>query len=605
MKTESISLWRLFAFLKDHYRLIANIIFVSLLVALLEGVVVGLMFPLIQAGAKLDAVHYPKFLNIFLTGHSIAQRFQIIAVLLLIAAVVKNIFVYTGSLLSSKLQMVVIRHFRISCIQQLMHVGMNYFNYRKASDFQIIIDGYTDSVTGAIVVLISNALPQFFTTMLLSVVLLFVSWKFTLIAVVLVACASLLVHRLSRNILLASKMSYEARQIFNRGLMDIINGMKLIRMFSRQEYAENRFKNNVEVFNQSKYRSDQILLSVAPAFEAIGISMLALIVFFGSWMTANDPGWIATLFMFVVVLSRLITPIKILNQSRATIIEKIPILKEITELLSDQGKEFVVNGTIPFKHLRNSIEFNDVSFRYASHLPMVIAQLNLTIAGGKKTAIIGPSGSGKSTLIELLLRFYDPQRGTICVDGVDLKALDMQDWRKAIGVVSQDVFLFNDTVRNNISFARPDASQTQVEEAAMKAYAHDFICELPHGYNTVIGERGVLLSGGQRQRLAIARAILNDPDIMVFDEATSALDSQSEQYVQEAIGQLGKGKTVIVIAHRLSTVFDADQIIVMDQGQIAEAGTHQQLLAQEGLYAKLVKLQELAQEIEHQDNAIK
>lgn len=602
MRSTTVSLWRLFGFLKDHYRLIAGIIFVSLLVALLEGVVVGLMFPLVQAGVKIDTYHhYPRFLDILFNGASIARRIQIIAVLLLIAAVTKNAFVYMGSLLSSRLQMVVIRHFRMRCLQQLMRVGMNYLNHRKASDFQIIIDGYTESVTGAIVALISYAMPQFFITMLFSVVLFLVSWKFTLMALVLVICASLLVHYLARNILVASKISYDGRQVFNRGLLDIINGMKLIRLFSRQEYAERMFKNNVEVFNNAKYRSDQILLCVNPAFEAIGIGMLALILFFASWVTSNDPGWVTNLFMFVIVLSRLIAPIKILNYSRTTIMEKIPILKEITELLDDQGKEYVVNGTVPFTKLKTSIDFNDVSFHYAPHLPVVIQRLGLRIPRGKKIAIVGPSGSGKSTLVELLLRFYDPQQGAICVDGVDLKALDMHDWRRAIGVVSQDVFLFNDTVHNNIAFARPDASPAQVQEAARKAYAHGFIDHLPHGYDTLIGERGVLLSGGQRQRLAIARAILNDPDIMVFDEATSALDSQSEQYVQEAIGQLGKDKTVIMIAHRLSTVFDADHIIVMDHGQMAESGTHQQLLVQDGIYAKLVKMQELAQAIEHQE----
>lgn len=600
MKPETISIWKLFSFLKNHTRLIASIILVSVLVALLEGVVVGLMFPLIQAGVKFDADNnYPKYLWIFFHSASIAQRLQIIAVFLLIAAVMKNIFVYSGSLLSSRLQIAVVQHFRVRCIQQLMRVGMNYFNYRKSSDFQIIIDGYTESVTGSIVALTSSALPQFFITMMLSVVLFWVSWKFTLVAFFLVTCASFLVHRLSRSILLASKISYDGRLVFNRGLLDIINGMKLIRLFSRQEYAEGIFKKNVEVFNKAKYRADQILLCVAPSFEAIGIGMLALIIFLGAWVTAGEPGWVTVLFMFVVVLSRLITPIKILNHTRATIIEKIPVLKEITGLLDDQGKDYVVNGTVPFFQLRDSIEFKNVHFSYAPHLPVVIKNLSFKIPQGKKTAIVGPSGSGKSTLIELLLRFYDPQQGAIHVDGNDLRTLDTHDWRKAMGVVSQDVFLFNDTVRNNIAFAKPNAAESEIKGAAMKAHAHEFISELPNGYDTVIGERGVLVSGGQRQRLAIARAILIEPQIMVFDEATAALDSQSEHYVQEAIGQLGKGKTLIVIAHRLSTVFDADNIIVMDNGQMVESGTHQQLLAQGGLYAKLVKMQELAQEIEN------
>lgn len=595
--TTNTSLWRMFGFLKDHRRMIMAIVGVSLLVALLEGVVVGLMFPLIQGGMQMDVKQGSGFLHAFLDGRSVAARFQIIAILLLLAAVTKNAFVYLGSLLSSRLQMTVVKHFRLRCMEQLMKVGMNYLNNRKASDFQIIIDGYTDSVTGAIVLLVSTALPQLFTTLLLSIVLFFVSWKFTLVAAVLVVIASLMVHKLSKNILVASKISYESRQVFNRGLLDIINGMKLIRQFSRQDYAENKFRSNVETFNQAKYRSDKILFSVSPAFEAIGISMLALIVFFGAMLTAGDPGWVATLFTFVVVLSRLITPIKIVNHCRATIMEKIPVLKEIAGLLDEEGKEYVNNGDVAFKKLTQSIEFKEACFRYADHLPIVIKGLDFTIPKGKKTAIVGPSGSGKSTIIELLLRFYDPQSGSIRVDGVDLKELDIHAWRRSIGVVSQDVFLFNDTIHNNIAFARPDATRQQVEEAAKGAHAHEFITGIPLGYEAIIGERGVLLSGGQRQRLAIARAILSDPDILIFDEATSALDSQSERFVQEAIGELGKGKTTIAIAHRLSTVFDADHIIVIDHGALVESGTHQELLAHGGIYAKLVKLQELEQEI--------
>ena len=599
---------KLFSFLWRHYGLIALLLLTSITAAMLEGIGVALVFPVLQGTAKLSSANYPfpfNHLFVYFAGMSLARRLQVVAVALLVATIIKNLFIYISDLLNTRLQLVVIRHFRMQCVNQLMSVGMSYFNKQRASDFQIIIDGYTESVTGAIVGLIGTALPQIFTTIILLGFLFILSWKLTVASLVLVFFVSLALHKVTRNILVASKLLYEARLKFNRGLLDIISGMKLIRLFSREKHMVKKFEDNVESFNKGRYKADQLIKMVAPTFESTGIGLLACILFIGSFVIiAKGAEWLGMLFTFVVILSRLIGPIKTLNHVRATIIEKIPILQELTRLLATNDKEYVANGSRVFDGLKGEIEICDIQFRYNPGTPIVLSDVTFSMLKGSKVGIVGPSGSGKSTLIELILRFYDPQAGQILVNGIDLKEFDVNSWRRQIGVVSQDIFLFNDTIKANIAFAKPDAPQAEIKEAARKAYAHDFIKELPDGYDTRIGERGILLSGGQRQRLAIARAILTDPDILIFDEATSALDTESERFVQRAIDSIGKGKTVLTIAHRLSTVFDSDKIIVLDHGQVIEQGRHEELLRQNGLYAKLVKMQELESEIKEEEKKL-
>jgi len=245
-------------------------------------------------------------------------------------------------------------------------------------------------------------------------------------------------------------------------------------------------------------------------------------------------------------------------------------------------------------YLTGQIEFKNVNFKYTEDQDMVLRNLSFVVEKGAKVGVVGSSGAGKSTIGELLLRFYDPLEGSVCVDGINIKELDVHQWRRLIGVVSQDIFLFNDTVKANIAFANPEVTVEGIEQAARRAYAHDFIKELPQGYDTFVGDRGVLLSGGQKQRIAIARAILNEPEILLFDEATSALDTQSEEIVQKTLDDISRNKTVITIAHRLSTVSDSDKILVIDKGEIIQQGSHQELLGQKnGLYSQLVAMQNL------------
>ncbi|MFA4905592.1 MAG: ABC transporter ATP-binding protein [Candidatus Margulisiibacteriota bacterium] len=588
----------LFRYLLRHYKLILALIVVSVAAAILAGFGVTLVFPVLDgmtgSGNTLIPFPFNKIASIF-SGMPLSLRIQIAVILILVSTVIRCGLLYLGLLLGNRLQIHVIRHYRMACVDQVMKVGMNYFNKQRGADFQFIFDGCTDAVAGAIVHLIANALPELLTSVLLLLFLVALSWKLTLVSLVLVVAASLVLNLIMKKILEAGQGIVDSRFQFNRILFDLINGMKLIRLFNREEYMVGKYSVCVDRYNEAKYEAEKLSGAAGPIFEVTGMIILAAILFIGSLLIPQNGGaWLGILLTFLFILTRIIAPVKSLNQARATIISKLPALRALGEFLGPIDKAYINSGKICFHGLRHGIELRNAEFAYNPQHAIVLQDVCLSVPKGSKVGIVGPSGSGKSTLTEVLLRFYDLQKGQILVDGVDLKELDLSSWRKHIGVVSQDTFLFNDTVRANIAFANLTATHEEMENAARKAYAHEFISALPNGYDTYIGDRGVLLSGGQRQRLAIARAIIADPEILIFDEATSSLDTQAERVVQEALNNVSQGKTVIAIAHRLSTVSDSDIIFVIEKGRIVEQGKHLELMQKSGLYRKLVKMQSLA-----------
>ena len=335
-------------------------------------------------------------------------------------------------------------------------------------------------------------------------------------------------------------------------------------------------------FNLTRNQSQIVIIQEIALFGLIGG-----IVIVGVSVLSLDITLIVTM---LFILYRMAPRITALNAQRQSLLGNLASLQRVKQVAEAAGNREIISGDMPFSKLHNGIELRGIDFSYNGSV-QVLHDTSFTIEAGKMTAIIGTSGAGKTTLIDLLLRFYDPVGGTVLVDGVDLRELDLESWRGSIGVVSQDVFLFNDTIANNINLGRPGASQESIEAVARQAYAHDFIMDLPEKYETRVGDRGWNLSGGQRQRVALARAILKGPEILIMDEATSSLDSESEQLIQRYLREIRGTRTIVVVAHRMSTIQDADKIVVLQDGKIVEEGQWDSLVKKEGVLANFQRLQ--------------
>jgi subfamily B ATP-binding cassette protein MsbA len=374
-------------------------------------------------------------------------------------------------------------------------------------------------------------------------------------------------------------------------LQEAVSGVRLVKAFRAEPYEERRFLEASDRYSEGLMRITRVAFLSQPITEFLGTLVAVAILWIGARMVlVGHTLQSAQLITFLVIVMRLLQPMKQLSQIPTTAQQALAASDRLFEVLDSPTELMLDKGTRTVDGFHHSLAFEHVSFAY-EHEP-VLNDIDFTARKGEVVALVGPSGAGKSTLVDLIPRFYEPTAGRILIDDVDSRELRLSSLRSLTGIVSQDTVLFNDTVRNNIAYGASERfTDAQIIAAARAANAHGFISELPLGYETVLGERGMRLSGGQRQRIAIARALLIDPPILILDEATSALDTESERLVQEAIDRLLAGRTVFVIAHRLSTVIHADQILVLDRGRIVERGTHQELLALRGAYFRLYSMQ--------------
>lgn len=512
-------------------------------------------------------------------------------VLLLVAALlVKNLMQYASNQLSVAVQEGLVRDLRVRLYRHLLTLDLNFFQRTRSgqliSTVMVDADRTKQAVTASLAALFQNLVLILGTLAFLATI----SPRLTLItlatAPILVFGIRALLGRLRRH----SRLWQEEQGQLTATVSERLGAMKLIRAYGGEVAEARFFADQAARYRKRVQRTQRYSSMTSPVSELFGGLVLTLII----WAAANpavtgvELGAAATI-GFLVGSLKMMSPLKSISQFPASWAIAQASAERVFALLDEPSAEADTPDAVPARFERE-IVFDRVSFAYAEG-PPVLMDISFTVPKGSIVAIVGPSGAGKTTLLDLLPRFHDPVSGAVRLDGTPLPSLQRASLRSLLGVVSQDTVLLNDTVYANISYGRPGATPAQVEAAARAANAAEFIAQLPGGYETLLGERGTRLSGGQRQRIAIARALLRDPPILLLDEATSALDTESERLVQDAIERLMRDRTVLVVAHRLATVLDADRILVLDGGQLVEQGTHQELLAENGLYRRLYDLQ--------------
>ena len=477
----------------------------------------------------------------------------------------------------------VVTDIRGQVFSKMVRHSMDFFNRMRSGFLISRITNETRVVQMALTAVSSDIFKQPITIVGAITVLLLMDWKFTLVTLILFPTCLLPLRIYGRRARKALRGQFEGMGEMVVTMQETFAGIRVIKSFAREAHQEKEFKRSNQMQFSQMMRIIRSMEATGPLVEtiaAVGIGLALLYVYAANLSAGRFFGLITGIFI-------LYDPIKTLSKIQLVMQQSIAATTAIFALLDSEPTVQDAPNAAVLSSSQGRIDFENVTFRYANTVTDAISNLTLRIQPGKTHALVGASGAGKSTILSLILRLYDPTSGTVKIDGHDLRSITQKSLRERIGLVTQETFLFHDTISNNIRFGRLDATPDEVHEAARAAYAHDFIMAQPKGYETVIGDKGCLLSGGQQQRLAIARAVLKNAPILLLDEATSSLDSESEQQIQKALAKLAAGRTVIAIAHRLSTVLSADQIIVMDSGRIKEIGTHAELLEKSGYYRRL------------------
>jgi len=477
----------------------------------------------------------------------------------------------------------VVSDIRNQLFSKMLRNSMDFFNKARSGFLMSLITNNTRVMQMALSTVGSDIFKQPITIVGAITVLLVMDWKFTLVTLILFPTCLLPLRVYGQRARKAVQNEQEGMAEMVVTMQETFAGIRVIKSFAREAHQEKEFKRSNQIQFSQMMRIIRSLEAVGPLVEtiaAIGVGIALLYVYAANLSVGRFFGLISGIFI-------LYDPIKTLSRIHLVMQRSIAATTSIFSILDSQPTVQDAPNAVALSSSQGRIDFEDVTFRYANTVTDAISDLNLHIEPGKTYALVGASGAGKSTILSLILRLYDPTSGAVKIDGRDLRSVTQKSLRERIGLVTQETFLFHDTIFTNIQFGRLNATPDDVREAARAAYAHDFIMAQPKGYQTVIGDKGCLLSGGQQQRLAIARAMLKNAPILLLDEATSSLDSESEQQIQKALLELAAGRTVIAIAHRLSTVLSADQIIVMDGGRIKEIGTHAELLEKSGYYRRL------------------
>ena len=592
---------RLLRFLRPHSGRMFGAIGASALAALFDAYSFSLLIPFLNALFGMPSLlpvnsgWLTAFLNrtigLLLDPTDKMGSLQVVIFIIVVSVALKNFFIWLAGNLGAQLQEYVTRDVRDAVYTHLQRLPLGFFARTKVGQIISRVISDTAQVKNVITTLVTQSFQSAALVLAYVAVLLSTSLPLTLMALVVaplvIGALQPLLKRLRRGYRRLGDDYGEMTSV----LQEAVSGVRLVKAFRAEPYEEKRFLDASGRYSEGLMRITRVAFLSQPITEFLGTLVAVAILWIGARMVlVGGTLQSAQLITFLVIVMRLLQPMKQLSQIPTTAQQALAASDRLFEVLDAPTELMTDHGTRRIDGFHDMVAFDSVSFAYETE--PVLVDIDFSARKGEVIALVGPSGAGKSTLVDLIPRFFEPTSGRILIDGIDTREIQLVSLRSLTGIVSQDTVLFNDTVRNNIAYGAADRfTDAQIAAAARAANAHGFVSELPKGYDTILGERGTRLSGGQRQRIAIARALLIDPPILILDEATSALDTESERLVQEAIDRLLAGRTVFVIAHRLSTVIHADQILVLDRGRIVERGSHQELLAQRGPYYRLYSMQ--------------
>jgi subfamily B ATP-binding cassette protein MsbA len=600
---------RLATFIKPHIWILALGLIFALLAQLLQGAsIVGIFVSTIDkiiAGKEIvltSNVYTPQFLTDLVDRVNKMQPRELINILLLIfglALLLKPILEFVHSYLMNKLSERVMRSIRNRLFGKLMNLSVDFYSKAPTGTLvsKIVFDVMVlkNSLTQSLIDLIIQpaTLLVYIGVMVFVKVYLNISWRWLIIGVILLPTVIYPVRLIGKQLKKIAHQMQEKMGDINVILHEAISGIRIVKAFLMEGYEINRFKEQNRNFYRMTMKSIKRMLFVRPITEGVSVLCVILLIWSGKDELLSGAFSFGALSALLVALLSLMKPIKALSRVYGVMQQAVAASNRIFEVLDTPQTIIEKKDAIVLPEIKRDIALKNVSFKYEKEEAEILKDINLEVKKGEIIAIVGSSGVGKTTLVNLIPRFYDVTGGSIKIDGADIRDVTLKSLLGQIGVVTQDLILFNDTVKFNIAYGSgySEAEEMKAIESAKIANAHDFIMELPKGYDTVIGEKGLRLSGGQKQRIAIARALFKNPPILILDEATSQLDTESERLVQEAINHLMEGRTVLVIAHRLSTIKHATKIVTIEDGAIKEAGTHNQLMESPTLYKKLYDLQ--------------
>ena len=532
------------------------------------------------------------FTGFVYTGDKIDILFKI-CFIIIVVFFLKNLFGYLQSNFMAYVEYASMNDLRDAAYKHLHKLPIGYFKKEKVGNLISRFTNDVNRIQESISATFGNLIKEPLTILVFLFIAISISWQLTLFAFIILPLSMLVIVWLGRKIRKQGTIVQRKIADITSVLQETISGVKVVKAFGMEEYENKKFLKETGSFLKEIVRIVKIRNATSPLTEMISILVGAVIIYYGGILVLKQSTITASLFMgFLLAILQMMKPIKELSTVNAKIQEASAAADRIFEIIDTEPDIKDASNAIQLESFNQSIKFADVGFKYEDSDDWVLDKINFEVKKGDIIALVGPSGGGKSTLVDLIPRFYDPIRGAIYIDGKDIRNYTIDSLRSKMGIVTQETFLFNTSIKQNIAYGLENHPIEEIIEAAKTANAHEFIIQSPDSYDTIIGERGVKLSGGQRQRLTIARAILKNPDIMIFDEATSALDNESEILVQEAIERMMKNRTTFVIAHRLSTIRNATLIFVIEDGRIIQSGTHQQLMQiEDGLYKKLYEMQ--------------